>query len=78
MRDKEGIMSLIDLYYFLVREYGERKCWISDIATMLNISKKEARILIQSLGYHRGKTTGVVSFKSFSVDKDVLTIQARL
>lgn len=45
---------------------------------MLNISKKEARILIQSLGYHRGKTTGVVSFKSFSVDKDVLTIQARL
>lgn len=71
-------MSLIDLYYFLLREYGERKCWISDIATMLNISKKEARILIQSLGYHRGKTTGVVSFKSFSVDKDVLTIQARL
>lgn len=71
-------MSMRDLYEFLLKYYVQRAAWISEIASALNITPKEARFLTQALGCHRGKATAIVSFATFSIDKDVILIQAKL
>lgn len=71
-------MTITELYNYLMETYGKRKAWISDIATALNISMKEARFLTQAIGYHNGKATSIVPLAAFSTDKDVILIHSKL
>ena len=48
-------MTIHELYDYIIENYGKRKCWISDLATTLNISREDANYLTYFLGYRRGK-----------------------
>ena len=49
------MMTIHELYDYVIENYGKRKCWISDLATTLNISREDANYLTFFLGYRRGK-----------------------
>ena len=44
-------MTKEQLYNYLVKGYGERKCWISEIAEDLQISRSDANALTIALGF---------------------------
>lgn len=70
-------MSIQDLYYYIIKEYGERGAWISDIARNLSISTKSANYLTYSIGYRRGKALPTLKSETeFSCDAHVKLIHA--
>lgn len=38
-------MTIHELYDYIIENYGKRKCWISDLAIALNISREDANYL---------------------------------
>ncbi len=52
-----AIKKMDDLYEKVCVDYGERKCWISELAEELAISYSEANALTLALGYRRGRCT---------------------
>lgn len=69
-------MTLQELYEYVLESYGSRKCWLSELATALGISLKDARYITRSLGFARGRATVVTDFKNFSDNAEVRRIQA--
>ncbi|MBD5490282.1 MAG: hypothetical protein HDR13_16105 [Lachnospiraceae bacterium] len=69
-------MTLRELYDYLIDNYGNRKCWISELATDLNIPYTDANHLTYVLGYRRGKVAVLSSYEVFSNDERVRRIQA--
>lgn len=70
-------MTLMDLYEYIKREYGGRKCTIHKLAALLGITDKQANHLTYTLGYRQGieKANGLNSFAYFSSDIEVQKIQ---
>ena len=54
------MMTIHELYDYVIENYGKRKCWISDLATTLNISREDANYLTFFLGYRRGKELSLI------------------
>ena len=64
-------MTIHELYDYIIENYGKRKCWISDLATTLNISREDANYLTYFLGYRRGKEGLIKSEIQFISDAGV-------
>ncbi len=62
---KNQELSLRSLYDYLRTAYGDRRLWLAEVAAELDISKREASILTQELGFHRGKALAVVPFEDW-------------
>ncbi len=73
-------MTIYELYAYITENYGKRKCWISDIATTLNISCADANYLTYFLGYRRGKGKegSIKSEFQFISDAGVKAIYAKI
>lgn len=71
-------MTSLELYSYIVANYGKRYFYVSDLATKLNISRKSARLLTQALGYHRTKRTSAVQFNTFAANKAVTQILPKI
>ncbi len=67
-------MTLIELYNLILHEYGERRCWISELAALLGICKRNAQYLTYILGYRRGRAKAITSFSAFAQDAGVQAI----
>lgn len=65
----DKIKELEDLYNYIVKTYGQRKCWISELAKELNISYEDANYLTSLLGYSRGKLNPPTPLNTFRNDK---------
>ena len=72
------MMSIHELYDYVIENYGKRKCWISDLATTLNISREDANYLTFFLGYRRGKEGLIKSEIQFISDAGVKAIYAKI
>ncbi|BCZ46850.1 hypothetical protein psyc5s11_29170 [Clostridium gelidum] len=66
------------IYTFIEKYYGNRGAWISDIASKLGISEKQANVLTYAAGFKRGKRSNTNSFTNFSQDKSVILIAANV
>lgn len=71
-------MTIHELYVYISENYGTRKCWITDLATTLNISCKDANYLTYFLGYRRGKEGLIKSEYQFVSDAGVKAIYAKI
>ena len=71
-------MTIHELYAYIIENYGKRKCWISDLATTLNISREDANQLTYFLGYRRGKEGLLKSEFQFVSDAGVKAIHAKI
>jgi len=71
-------MTSLELYNYVVADYGKRKLYISEIAKTLSISRKSARLLTQALGYHRTKRTSAVQYASFAANKAVKQVLPKI
>lgn len=71
-------MTIHELYVYISENYGTRKCWITDLATTLNISRKDANYLTYFLGYRRGKEGLIKSEYQFVSDAGVKAIYAKI
>ena len=71
-------MTINELYDYIIENYGKRKCWISDLATTLNISREDANYLTYFLGYRRGKASLIKSEIQFISDAGVKAIYAKI
>lgn len=71
-------MTIHELYDYIIENYGKRKCWISDLATTLNISREDANYLTYFLGYQRGKEGLIKSEIQFISDAGVKAIYAKI
>lgn len=71
-------MSIHELYDYIVENYGKRKCWISDLARALNISRKDANHLTYFMGYRRGKEGSMKTKLQFVSDAGVKAIHAKM
>lgn len=60
--------TIKDLYDMIVKNYGARGCWVSELAEKLKISYEDANYLTRALGYHRGRAVQVVSYSNFESD----------
>jgi len=67
-------MTRKELYDYIILEYGTRKCWISEIASNLGISKRNANHLTYALGYRRGKAELIATYEEFAKDAGVCAI----
>ena len=65
----KDIIEINDLYKYIVNTYGQRKCWISELAKKLNISYEDANYLTNLLGYSRGKINNLTPLNTFRNDK---------
>ncbi|RHA94032.1 hypothetical protein [Agathobacter rectalis] len=72
------MMTIHELYDYIIENYGKRKCWISDLATTLNISREDANYLTFFLGYRRGKEGLIKSEIQFISDAGVKAIYAKI
>ena len=72
------MMTIHELYDYVIENYGKRKCWISDLATTLNISREDANYLTFFLGYRRGKEGLIKSEIQFISDAGVKAIHAKI
>lgn len=72
------MMTIHELYDYVIENYGKRKCWISDLATTLNISREDANYLTFFLGYRRGKEGLIKSEIQFIFDAGVKAIYAKI
>ena len=72
------MMTIHELYDYVIENYGKRKCWISDLATTLNISREDANYLTFFLGYRRGKEGLIKSEIQFISDAEVKAIYAKI
>lgn len=70
-------LKLSEVYEIIIQEYGQRKCWLSELATMLHITYTEANRLTLALNFRRGKATVVNSYDVFSKNEKVRSIQDR-
>ncbi len=70
--------SISDLYNELPQKYDSREYWETDIATEYNISQAETSILLQALGYYRGKKVRTVSKTAFCSNQDVIKIYDKM
>lgn len=71
-------MTIHELYDYIIENYGKRKCWISDLATTLNISREDANYLTYFLGYRSGKEGLIKSEIQFISDAGVKAIYAKI
>ena len=71
-------MTIHELYDYIIENYGKRKCWISDLATSLNISREDANYLTFFLGYRRGKEGLITPKIQFISDAGVKAIYAKI
>lgn len=71
-------MTIQELYVYIIETYGKRKCWISDLAAIFNISLEEANYLTYFLGYRRGKEGLIKSEIQFISDPGVKAIYAKI
>lgn len=71
-------MTLKQLYDFVIENYGNRGCWISELADMLGISEGGANHLTYVLGYRRGRAKMVTPYNVFALDKGGCEIQKSL
>lgn len=71
-------MNIHELYAYIIENYGKRKCWISDLATTLNISLEDANYLTYFLGYRRGKEGLLKSEFQFVSDAGVKAIHTKM
>lgn len=62
------------LYDVIIEEYGERKCWISELAKKLGICDRDANYLTYKMGYRRGRSLTIISYTEFANDIGVQTI----
>ena len=72
------MMTIHEVYDYVIENYGKRKCWISDLATTLNISREDANYLTFFLGYRRGKEGLIKSEIQFISDAGVKAIYAKI
>ena len=72
------MMTIHELYDYVIENYGKRKCWISDLATTLNISREDANYLTFFLGYRRGKEGLIKSEIQFISDAGVKAIYTKI
>ena len=70
--------SISGLYDELPQKYDSREYWETDIAAEYNISQPEVSILLQSLGYCRGKRKNIVSRTAFCSNQDVIKIYDKM
>lgn len=71
-------MSTLELYNRIRITYGARGCYISELAQELGISKKQARLLTQAMGFHRTKRCSKPQYSTFAANKFVLQIQPKI
>lgn len=71
-------MTLKELYDYILDNYGNRGCWISDIAKNLGICKESANHLTFVMGYRRGRVLTLTPYSIFEQDAGVIAIQKRL
>ena len=72
------MMTIHELYDYVIENYGKRKCWISDLATTLNISREDANYLTFFLDYRRGKEGLIKSEIQFISDAGLKAIYAKI
>lgn len=67
-------MTMREIYDKIIDMYGNRGCYICEVATNLGVSRRLARYLTQAAGYHRGRAVAVVPYSQFSTDANVIAI----
>jgi len=71
-------MTLKELYDYIIENYGNRGCWISDLASNLAISEDSTNHLTYVLGYRRGRLQTLATYATFASNAGVCAIQKRL
>lgn len=66
--------TIHDLYDLIIEDYGQRGCWISELAKTLGICERNANYLTYAMGYRRGRALVTTTYADFAKDAGVQAI----